>query len=131
MPSISGRIATDPYVTDLTSDSGHALLSDEPLAQGGQNMGLTPAELLASSLSACTCITLRMYADRKGWPLEQALTTVGFERGPDHVVHRLTRRVQLLGNLSDQQRQRLLQVANACPVHKALAGGIEIDTTLT
>ncbi|KUG09352.1 OsmC family protein [Solirubrum puertoriconensis] len=131
MPTIIGRIATDPYVTDLTSDSGHALLADEPLTQGGQNMGPSPAELLASSLSACTCITLRMYADRKGWPLEQVQTEVSFERGADHVVHRLTRQVQLQGPLSDEQRKRLLQVANACPIHKALTGTIEIDTTLT
>ena len=130
MPSITGHLGTDRYVTDLQTDSGHALLADESLANGGENMGPAPAELLAAALTACTCITLRMYADRKGWPLRSVEAHVSFERGADQVVHRLERRLQLQGELTPEQRQRLVLVANACPVHKALSGGVVIETTL-
>jgi putative redox protein len=130
MPTLTGRIGTDHFVTDLTSDSGHALLADEPLADGGQNMGLSPGELLAASLSSCTCITVRMYADRKQWPLREVVTHVSFERNDKHVITHMTRAVQFEGNLTDEQRQRLLQVANACPIHKALTNSVIIDTKL-
>ncbi|MCC3158010.1 OsmC family protein [Hymenobacter sp. 15J16-1T3B] len=130
MPRITGHLGPDPYVTDLTTDSGHALLADEPLADGGQNMGPSPGELLAAALTACTCITVRMYANRKGWPLQRIDTQVSFEQAADHVVRHLTRRIELLGELTAEQRQRLLQVANACPVHKALTAGVTIETAL-
>ncbi|RTQ50881.1 OsmC family peroxiredoxin [Hymenobacter gummosus] len=131
MPTITGHLASaDRYVTDLTTDSGHALLADEPLIDGGENMGPSPGELLAAALTACTCITVRMYATRKGWPLREVRTEVSFERPPDHVVRHLTRQLHLLGELTPEQRQRLLQVANACPVHKALTGGVSVDTQL-
>jgi putative redox protein len=130
MPSITGHLATDGYVTDLTTASGHALLADEPLADGGENMGPSPGELLAAALTACTCITLRLYANRKGWPLQEVTAHVSFEQTADHVVHRLERELRLSGPLTAEQRQRLLQVANACPVHKALTAGVVIETRL-
>jgi putative redox protein len=131
MPTITGHLASaDRYVTDLTTDSGHALLADEPLHDGGENMGPSPGELLAAALTACTCITLRLYANRKGWPLREVRAEVSFEQAPDHVVRHLTRQLHLLGELSPEQRQRLLQVANACPVHKALTTGVSIETQL-
>lgn len=130
MPTITGHIGPEHYVTDLTTDSGHALLADEPLADGGQNMGPSPGELLAAALTACTSITLRLYADRKGWPLQRVETEVSFEPTADHVVRHLSRQIRLVGELTDEQRQRLLLVANACPVHKALTAGVAIDSVL-
>ncbi|OON69790.1 OsmC family protein [Hymenobacter sp. CRA2] len=130
MPIVTGHLGTDRFVTDLTTDSGHALLADEPLAQGGENMGPSPGELLAAALSACTCITVRMYANRKGWPLLAVDAQITFERADDHVVRHLDRVVTFRGELTPEQRQRLLQVANACPVHKALTASVTIATSL-
>ncbi|GAB2956873.1 OsmC family protein [Hymenobacter coalescens] len=131
MPSITGHLAApDRYVTDLTTASGHALLADEPLAEGGENMGPSPGELLAAALTACTCITVRMYATRKAWPLQEVRAVVSYEQSADHVVRHLQRELHLTGALTPEQRQRLLHVANACPVHKALAAGITVATTL-
>lgn len=130
MPTITGHLGPTPYATDLRTASGHALRADEPLADGGTNQGPSPGELLAAALTACTCITVRMYANRKGWPLEDVGTVVTFEPSADHVVRRLEREVTLTGPLTPEQRQRLLQVANACPVHKALAAGVAVATTL-
>ncbi|RAK63841.1 OsmC family protein [Hymenobacter edaphi] len=130
MPTITGHLGLDHYVTDLSTDSGHALLADEPLANGGENMGPSPGELLAAALTACTCITVRLYADRKGWPLQRIETEVSFAPTADHVVRHLSRQIRLAGELTAEQRQRLLQVANACPVHKALTAGVPIETAL-
>ncbi|WP_201743907.1 OsmC family protein [Hymenobacter busanensis] len=130
MPTLTGRIGPDHFRTVIASDSGHELLADEPLDNGGQNLGPSPGELLAASLSACTCITVRMYADRKQWPLHGVEAVVSFEHNPQHVVTRLTRKLHLLGTLTDEQRQRLLQIANLCPIHKALTASVPIDTEL-
>ncbi|QDA59525.1 OsmC family protein [Hymenobacter jejuensis] len=130
MPTITAHSGAEHFRTEISSDSGHQLLADEPTDNGGQNAGMAPAELLASSLGACTCITVRMYAARKQWPLRGIDTTVSFERNAQHVVTHLTRHLRLDGDLSEEQRQRLLQVANACPVHKALTASVAIDTEL-
>ncbi|GAA4371978.1 OsmC family protein [Hymenobacter koreensis] len=130
MPGFSGRIGPSGYRTELTSESGHHLVADEPLADGGQNLGPTPGELLAASLSACTCITLRMYADRKQWPLHSVEAVVRYEETPQHVVTRLTRTLHFGGELTEEQRQRLLKIAELCPIHKSLGASIAIDTEL-
>ncbi|WP_400192238.1 OsmC family protein [Hymenobacter sp. B81] len=130
MSSVSGRIGPDHYRTTLATDSGHELLADEPLADGGQNLGPTPGELLAAALSACTCITLRMYADRKQWPLQGVEAVVQVEHDDKHVVTRLSCTLHLRGALSAEQRQRLLRIAGQCPIHKTLGPALPIDTVL-
>ncbi|UOQ54794.1 OsmC family protein [Hymenobacter cellulosivorans] len=130
MPTLTGRSGPEPYLTRITSDSGHELLADEPLDKGGQNQGLTPGELLAASLSACVCITVRMYAERKQWPLANVEAQVTFERNEQHVVTQLSCSLQLAGELTDEQRQRLLKVAGLCPIHKTLMGAVPITTQL-
>lgn len=106
----------------------HQLVADEPIAEGGEDTGPSPFEYLAAGLASCTAITLRMYAQRKNWPLENAEIQVSIERAVDSTT--FSRQINLIGPLLPEQRQRLLEIANHCPVHKALTGKIEVKTDL-
>jgi len=118
----------------------HQLLADEPKQSGGGDAGPNPYELLLAALGACTNMTLRMYADRKGWPLEQVRVVLTHSRSyaedcaecdkTTTMIDRIDREVTLTGELSEEQRQRLLQIANRCPVHMTLTSKIEIHTRL-
>ena len=104
------------------------LLADEPETLGGHDTGPTPMELLLAALGACKAITLQMYAERKGWPLSKVAVDLVPQtlNGQTEIVAQL----HLEGTLTDDQRQRLLIIANKCPVHKLLAGETAIQTTL-
>jgi len=106
----------------------HVLRSDEPASVGGQDAGPTPSELLAASLAACTVITLRMYADRKGWPLPDARVGVRYHKRADQLP--LMERTLSLPGLSPQQRARCAEIAERTPVTLALKSGVEIRTAL-
>jgi uncharacterized OsmC-like protein len=131
---VSAQIAVG-FQTTITARS-HALASDEPVALGGGDTGPTPYELLLASLSACMAMTMRMYADHKGWPLAGATVHLRTapSRDPDRevriagatVVTRIERRVELTGELSDEQRRRLVEIADRCPVKRTLEGGLEV-----
>ena len=112
---------------EITS-TGHQLQADVPVADGGDATGPSPHDYLAIALGACTGMTLRMYAQRKTWPLEDVRTTVTFEKEGD--VSLFKRAITLIGTLDDTQKGRLLEIANQCPVHKILSGKIRIDTRL-
>lgn len=126
------------YLTDITSSDGHHLLADEPQAYGGTNKGLSPYGFLSAGLGACTSMTIRMYARRKGWPLDHvsvdvshnkvhaqdADTTVGEK------IDTWRRRISLGGKLSDEQRARLLEIADKCPVHRTLERSSTVITEL-
>ncbi|MFY2764432.1 OsmC family protein [Arenimonas sp. MALMAid1274] len=117
-----------PYATQLVVGAHH-WVADEPADLGGTDSGPAPDEVLLAALASCTAITLRMYAQRKQWPLDGVEVDVAYaERGKDRTV--LQRTVHLHGPLDDTQRERLLQVANACPVHKILTGQVEVPTAL-
>lgn len=107
----------------------HTLLADEPSSNGGEDAGPEPHEFILAGLGACTSITVKLYATRKGWPLEGVEVSVGGNHVEGAFV--LTRKVTLRGDLTDEQRARLLEIANKCPVHKSLTGPIRIDTDLT
>lgn len=121
-----------PYTVTLTDDLAHSWLADEPSDKGGGNLAPDPTRLLLSSLGACTAITLQMYAARKQWPLAGMQVELQFNpAGKPAAGTDITRRITLQGGLTDEQRTRLLQVANACPIHNVLTGEIRIDSSLS
>ena len=128
--SATVSIERDLYKMDVVSGGGNTLVADEPVEVGGQNIGFSPDELLCASLGACTSATLRMYADRKGWPLERVEVNVFFERENAFSETNLFRKIRLVGNLTDDQRARLMDVAGKCPMHKTLSQPISIITDL-
>ena len=118
------RIGRSGYRTEITA-GGHRLIADEPADVGGTDTGPAPYDLLAAGLGACTAITLRMYADRKDWPLE-AVTVSLVHRKVDAAECRdcETR----TGPLETAQRQRLMEIAGRCPVHRTLQSEIDVIT---
>jgi putative redox protein len=124
---VTATIGTDRFRTEITT-GGKTIIADEPDELGGTDLGPAPGEFLMVSLASCTAITIRMYADRKKWPVEKITVEVNFEKVDNTTIFK--RELQLVGELSDEQRARLLQIANACPVHKTLTNPIEIQTSL-
>ena len=129
-PAVTAHIGEIPYTVTLM-DGVHHWLADESELDGGANAGPTPFHVLLSSLGACTAITLSMYAKRKVWPLTGVDVNLEFNpNGKPADGNQIVRHVVLHGELSDEQRARLLQVSNACPIHKVLSGNIAIVTDL-
>ena len=109
----------------------HYLLADEPASVGGLGTGLSPYELVSAGLAACTVMTMRLYADHKGFPLERASTTVQHGKVPGMMPpDRFTRTIVLDGPLSDEQRARILEIADRCPVDLSLIRGSDVQTEL-
>lgn len=129
--TVFARSGTTPYTVTLTDDLAHTWLGDEPADKGGANQGPDPTRLLLSSLGTCTVITLQMYAARKQWPLAGIEVMLQFNpNGKPESGTDITRRIVLQGELNEEQHARLLQVANACPIHNVLVGEVRIDTAL-
>jgi putative redox protein len=110
--------------------AGGRFMADEPVGAGGLGSGPSPYDLLASALGACTVMTLRLYADRKAWPLKAVKVRVLHRRESLEAKDRFARELVLDGELSQDQRRRLLEIANRCPVHRTLERGSEVITVL-
>lgn len=129
------RIGRDHYRTEVVSGD-RTIVVDEPAAVGGGGAGPTPYDLLLGAIGACTAMTVRMYADRKAWPLDGVIVRLrqGLTHAQDCVdcasmtvgVHEIERELELEGELTDEQRLRLTQIADRCPVKQTLERGIHV-----
>ncbi|MEO6882957.1 MAG: OsmC family protein [Bacteroidia bacterium] len=132
-------IGQEHYKTVITSGK-HTFSADEPESHGGSDTAAGPIEYLLAALGSCTAITLRMYADRKQWDVEKINVALNLEtvtEGKETTITRLkgnettiTRLISFEGNLTEEQKQRLLTISNACPVHKILSNPIKINTSI-
>lgn len=133
------RTAAEGYYTEIMAN-GHPLIADEPVSYGGTDKGASPYELLAAGLGACTSMTLRMYADRKQWPLEAVIVRLRHQRTHaedcrecetrDRKIEVIEREIELFGPLDEEQKQRLLEIAGKCPVHRTLHSKVLVRTRL-
>src|ERR1700722_15060329 len=116
----------------------HRFAGDEPLAAGGTDTGPSPYDLLLAALGSCTSMTIAMYARRKGWPLEEVTVWLRHTRihaadcaeceTKEGLLDRIERDIRFTGSLTAEQRARLLEIANKCPVHRTLTSEIDIKT---
>ena len=127
MREVVSRFGNGHFQQALEVGNDH-FVSDIDEAKGGNSSGPSPHEYLGAALAACTGMTLKMYAQRKSWDLQDAIVTVDIERVND--IEKFKRSIKLVGVVDAEQSQRLLEIANKCPVHKALTGTIEINTEL-
>jgi putative redox protein len=128
MKKIFVSVSKEHYKTEIKSQTNNLVTADVPLAVGGKDLGFSPEELLMASLSACTSMTLRMYADRKGWDLEEVKVETELQNLDDKSL--FSQRLELIGNLDVEQKARMYEIANKCPIHKLLMRPIEIITEL-
>jgi len=125
----------EKYLHEATA-RGHSVVVDEPEDVGGGNAGMTPYEYLLAALGSCTAITLRMYAERKKWKLDDVRVAVSHEtkhaedceqcETEEGKLAVLRRRIEITGDLDDEQRARLMEIASMCPVHRTLEGTVEV-----
>lgn len=127
MAHATAQIETAHYAVRIEA-GGHEMVSDEPAARGGANAGPAPYDLLLASLAACTAITLRMYADRKQWDLKSAQVSLQYFRDGEN--ERIERKLRLDGDLTEEQRMRMADIAERTPVTLTLKQGLTIATEL-
>lgn len=117
------------YKTKVYS-GGHFIYSDEPEDLGGTDEGMAPAALLLASLGSCTAITIRMYADRKNFNLDNIKIELAICKEEEMSKETtITRKIEFFGDLTDEERKRLFVIADKCPIHKMLSNPIKIETS--
>ena len=129
MAEVNAVIHRDHYRTHINTAT-NSLTADEPLSNGGTAEGMGPEELLAASLASCTSITLRMYADRKGYDVDDIKVNVVMKRDKELNITNINRKIEISGSLTDEERTKMLNIANNCPVHKILSNQIIINTEI-
>ncbi|PHN04888.1 bifunctional alpha/beta hydrolase/OsmC family protein [Flavilitoribacter nigricans] len=137
--AVAVRLGEEGYTTEIMVRH-HSLQADEPESVGGNDFGPSPYELVAAGLGACTAMTLQMYARRKKWPLEEVVVHLEHYKDyrsdqenledPKSKIDHFSRTIEIEGDLDETQRQRLLEIANKCPVHRTMEGEIEVVTDL-
>jgi putative redox protein len=122
----------------VASARQHRWTGDEPEGVGGSDMGPSPYEMLMGALGSCTAMTLRMYAERKGWPLTGVSVRLSYGKvhkddcdecdrdDPRSLIDKVDREIALTGDLTDEQRRRLVEIATRCPVHRTMTAGTVI-----
>ena len=126
------------FLQDINAGPLHYAVADEPESYGGSNRGMTPYGFLSAGLGACTSMTIRIYARRKKWPLEHVSVDISHDKvhaqdvetGSGEKVDTWRRRIKLVGDLDAEQRQRLLEIADKCPVHRTLERASTVVTEL-
>ncbi|HLV41642.1 MAG TPA: OsmC family protein [Brumimicrobium sp.] len=131
MSSIQSKTKDKNYELEIHSSTGHTVIADEPIEAGGQNKGMAPDEFIIAGLAACISATLKMYAQRKEWDLQEVKTSIKFvdaERKND--VPSIQTDIELIGNLDSEQKDRLMVIAGKCPIHKMLTTGLDINSSM-
>lgn len=139
LDEVIARTGIDSFTTEMLV-AGHKLVADEPVEAGGSDLGPSPYDLLAAALASCTTMTLKMYATRKELAMRSVTVTVTHEKvhakdcadceSPSGRIDEFQRVLTIEGDLDDAQRQRLLEIADRCPVHRTLHAEIKVRTTL-
>lgn len=129
---IHAGIGHEHYVTKL-SMRGHLLVADEPLDDGGKDAGPTPTELVLAGLASCTASTLRMYIDKKGWDVERIdmELSIDIEKTETGQISNIKSNIEITGSITEEQKNRILEIARKCPVHKLLTNPMIISTSIS
>lgn len=128
--TVKASLGTEKYYTEVIAGE-NKIITDEPIDKGGGNKGFNPFEILAASLASCTAATLRMYIDRKGWEIPQINVEVELENYPQTKTAQFCRVIDFgITEISEDIKDKLFKIADACPVHKILTNDIEVLTKI-
>ena len=128
--TVKASLGTEKYYTEVIAGE-NKIITDEPIDKGGRNKGFNPFEILATSLASCTAATLRMYIDRKGWEIPQINVEVELENYPQTKTAQFCRVIDFgITEISEDIKDKLFKIADACPVHKILTNDIEVLTKI-
>lgn len=131
-----GHLNTEDGFTTNLQTKHHTLIADEPAAVGGKNLGATPYEYLSAGLAACTAMTIKMYAARKKWDLQDVFVYISHNKqhvddmGKRVYLDVIEKKLELVGELDEEQRRKLKEIASRCPVHRTLLSEVSIETEL-
>lgn len=124
---VTARTSDIKYKTEIQSVN-HTFISDEPLDLDGGDLGPNPGEYLSAALAACTSITVKMYAERSGWKLDEVHVEVDYARDDNNKITKFIKHIVLIGDLDEKQKDRLFKISQRCPIQRLLEGPIEIES---